>query len=135
MMDPANSTLGRMLLDEITPVVMVLRTPLVEESSQKNQLSFIQMLSPFCNFNNIDVPVRTASDQPYRLKKFKLRLFYGSEIRQPNIEVAKERLNQVITDAGEKELSNLCSEPLQIESVLNCMFYASYIKLNSFSSY
>lgn len=119
MMDPANSTLGRMLLDEITPVVMVLRTPLVEESSQKNQLSFIQMLSPFCNFNNIDVPVRTASDQPYRLKKFKLRLFYGSEIRQPNIEVAKERLNQVITDAGEKELSNLCSEPLQIESVLN----------------
>ncbi|XP_049371652.1 uncharacterized protein LOC125836521 [Solanum verrucosum] len=118
-MDPANSTLGRMLLDEITPVVLVLRTPLVEESSQKNQLSFIQMLSPFCNFNNIDVPVRTASDQPYRLKKFKLRLFYASDIRQPNIEVAKERLNQLITDAGEKDLSNLCSEPLQIESVLN----------------
>ncbi|KAG5628655.1 hypothetical protein H5410_000372 [Solanum commersonii] len=117
-MDPANSTLGRMLLDEITPVVMVLRTPLVEESSQKNQLSFIQMLSPFCNFNNIDVPVRTASDQPYRLKKFKLRLFYASDIRQPNIEAAKERLNQVITDAGEKDLSNLCSEPLQIESLL-----------------
>ncbi|KAJ8565224.1 hypothetical protein K7X08_007800 [Anisodus acutangulus] len=118
-MDPANSTLGRMLLDEITPVVMVLRTHLVEESSQKNQLSFIQLLSPFCNFNNIDVPVRTASDQPYRLKKFKLRLLYASDIRQPNIEVAKERLNQVITDAGEKDLSNLCSEPLQIEIVLN----------------
>lgn len=33
------------------------------------------------------VPVRTASDQPYRLKKFKLRLFYASDIRQPNIEV------------------------------------------------
>ncbi|KAJ8574174.1 hypothetical protein K7X08_025979 [Anisodus acutangulus] len=119
-MDPANSTLGRMLLDEITPVVMVLRTPLVEECSKKNnQLSFIQLLSPFCNFNNIDVPVRTASDQPYRLKKFKLRLFYASDIRQPDIEVAKERLNQVITDAGEKDLSNLCSEPLQIETVLN----------------
>ncbi|WMV06938.1 hypothetical protein MTR67_000323 [Solanum verrucosum] len=124
-MDPANSTLGRMLLDEITPVVLVLRTPLVEESSQKNQLSFIQMLSPFCNFNNIDVPVRTASDQPYRLKKFKLRLFYASDIRQPNIEVAKERLNQLITDAGEKDLSNLCSEPLQIESVLNCLLAVS----------
>ncbi|XP_075101206.1 uncharacterized protein LOC107825691 isoform X2 [Nicotiana tabacum] len=118
-MDPANSTLGRMILEEITPVVMVLRTPLVEESSQKNQLSFIQLLSPFCNFNNIDVPVRTASDQPYRLKKFKLRLFYASDIRQPNIEVAKERLNQVITDAGEKDLSDLCSEPLEIETVLN----------------
>ncbi|KAM3357419.1 trafficking protein particle complex subunit 8 [Capsicum galapagoense] len=118
-MDPANSTLGKILLDEITPVVMVLRTPLVEESSQKNQLSFIQLLSPFCNFNNIDVPVRTASDQPYRLKKFKLRLFYASDIRQPNIEVAKERLNQVITDAGEKDLSKLCSEPFQIETVLN----------------
>ncbi|CAA3025102.1 trafficking particle complex subunit 8 isoform X3, partial [Olea europaea subsp. europaea] len=86
MVDPANTTLGRMLLDEISPVVMVLRTPLVEESCRKNGLSFTEMLSPFCNFNNIDVPVRTASDQPYRLRKFRLRLFYASEIRQPNIE-------------------------------------------------
>lgn len=54
MVDPANTTLGRMLLDEISPVVMVLRTPLVEESCRKNGLSFTEMLSPFCNFNNID---------------------------------------------------------------------------------
>lgn len=33
------------------------------------------------------VPVRTASDQPYRLRKFKLRLFYGPEIRQRSAEV------------------------------------------------
>lgn len=117
-MDPANTTLGRMLLDEISPVVMVLRTPLVEESCWKNGLSFIEMLSPFCNFNNIDVPVRTASDQPYRLRKFRLRLFYASEIRQPNIEVAKERLKQVITHAGEKGLPELSSDPPQIETVL-----------------
>ncbi|CAK9152962.1 unnamed protein product [Ilex paraguariensis] len=87
MVDPANSPLGRMLLDEITPVVMVLRTPFVEESCQKNDLSLVEMLSPFCVFNNIDVPVRTASDQPYRLRKFKLRLFYASDVRQPNIEL------------------------------------------------
>ncbi|KAL2464074.1 Tetratricopeptide repeat (TPR)-like superfamily protein [Forsythia ovata] len=118
MVDPANTTLGRMLLDEISPVVMVLRTPLVEESCRKNGLSFIEMLSPFCNFNNIDVPVRTASDQPYRLRKFRLRLFYASEIRQPNIEVAKERLKQVITHAGEKDLLELSSDPPQIETVL-----------------
>ncbi|KAL0309461.1 UNVERIFIED_CONTAM: hypothetical protein Sradi_5888400 [Sesamum radiatum] len=86
MADPANTKLGRMLLDEITPVVMVLRTPLVEESCRKNGFSLIEMLAPFSNFNNIDVPVRTASDQPYRLRKFRLRLFYGSEVRQPNIE-------------------------------------------------
>ena len=54
MVDPASSNLGRMLTDEITPVIMVLRTPLVEETSQKNGLSFIEMLSPFCAFNNID---------------------------------------------------------------------------------
>ncbi|KAI7991474.1 Trafficking protein particle complex subunit 8 [Camellia lanceoleosa] len=118
MVDPANTPLGRMLLDEITPVVMVLRTNLVEETCQKNGLSLIQMLSPFCAFNNIDVPVRTASDQPYRLQKFKLRLFYASDIRQPNVEVAKERVKEVITLAGEENFSNLCSDPPQIETVL-----------------
>ncbi|CAL5356976.1 unnamed protein product [Camellia sinensis] len=128
MVDPANTPLGRMLLDEITPVVMVLRTNLVEETCQKNGLSLIQMLSPFCAFDNIDVPVRTASDQPYRLQKFKLRLFYASDIRQPDVEalkkellhseVAKERVKEVITHAGEENFSNLCSDPPQIETVL-----------------
>ncbi|XP_075488259.1 uncharacterized protein LOC142527363 [Primulina tabacum] len=117
MMDPANTTLGRMLLDQITPAVMVLRTPLVEESCLRNGLSFIEMLNPFCKFNNIDVPVRTASDQPYRLRRFRLRLFYASEIRQPNIEVAKERLKQVITQEGDKYISGLSSDPPEIGNV------------------
>lgn len=38
-----------------------------------------------CRFDA--VPVRTASDQPYRLQKFRLRLFYDSDVRQPNLEV------------------------------------------------
>lgn len=54
MVDPATTPLGKMLLDEITPVVMVLCTPLVEESCGKNGISLLQMLSPFCNFSNID---------------------------------------------------------------------------------
>ncbi|KAK4833890.1 hypothetical protein QYF36_012927 [Acer negundo] len=119
MVDPATTPLGKMLLDEITPVVMVLRTPLVEESCLKNGLSLLQMLTPFSNFNSIDVPVRTSSDQPYRLQKFKLRLFYESDIRQPNLEVAKERLKQVITQAGEKDLSELCSDPPQLSNVVS----------------
>ncbi|KAG8648726.1 trafficking protein particle complex subunit 8 isoform X2 [Manihot esculenta] len=57
------------------------------------------------------MPVRTSSDQPYRLQKFKLRLFYESDIRQPNLEVAKERLKQVITQAGDKDNSVSCSDP------------------------
>ncbi|GFQ01431.1 trafficking protein particle complex subunit 8 [Phtheirospermum japonicum] len=118
MSDPANTKLGRMLLDEITPVVMVLRTPLVDESCRKNGLSLIEMLTPFSNFNNIDVPVRTASDQPYRLRKFKLRLFYASEIRQPDIEAAKERLKQVINCAGDKDISDLCTDPPDIDSLV-----------------
>ncbi|XP_022745163.1 trafficking protein particle complex subunit 8-like isoform X2 [Durio zibethinus] len=119
MADPANSPLGKMLLEEITPVVMVLCTPLVEESCLKNGLSFIQMLSPFCDFTNIDVPVRTVSDQPYRLHKFKLRLFYASDIRKPNIEVAKERLKQVITHVGEKDFSEMSSDPPQVNDLLS----------------
>jgi hypothetical protein len=53
-MDPARTSLGQMLLEEITPVVMVLSTPSVEETCLKNGLSFLQMLTPFCSFNNID---------------------------------------------------------------------------------
>ncbi|XP_065855905.1 uncharacterized protein [Euphorbia lathyris] len=117
-MDPASSPLGKMLLEEITPVVMVLSTPLVEEACLKNGLSFIEMLGPFCNFSNIDVPVRTSSDQPYRIHQFRLRLFYESDIRQPNLEVAKERLKQVISLAGENDHSDLYSDPPPIADVL-----------------
>ncbi|XAR64788.1 hypothetical protein NMG60_11008624 [Bertholletia excelsa] len=119
MADPANSPLGRMLQDEITPVVMVIRTNLVEEACQKNGLSFIDMLGPFSVFNNIDVPVRTASEQPYRLRRFKLRLFYASDIRQPNIEVSKEQLKQAITHAGETDFSGFFSDPPGIETLLS----------------
>ncbi|TYH76919.1 hypothetical protein ES332_D04G118700v1 [Gossypium tomentosum] len=119
MVDPTNTPLGKMLLEEITPVVMVLCTPLVEESCLKNGLSFVQMLSPFCDFTNIDVPVRTASDQPYRLHKFKFRLFYASDIRQPNLEVAKERLKQVITKAGEDDFPEIYSDLPQVNDLLS----------------
>lgn len=117
MADPAYSALRKILLDEITPAVMVLPTPLVEERCQKNGLSFVQMLTPFCVFNNIDVPVRTASDQPYRLQKFKLRMFYASDVRQQNVEVTKERLKQVITDAGNNKDSDLYLDPSPIETI------------------
>lgn len=53
-MDPEDTYLGRMLVEEITPAVMVLQTPMVEEACQKNGLNFVQMLSPFCLFNKID---------------------------------------------------------------------------------
>lgn len=53
-MDPTKTLLGRMLLEEVTPLVMVLSTSSVEESCQKNGLTFLQMLLPFCFFNKID---------------------------------------------------------------------------------
>ncbi|KAK7378868.1 hypothetical protein VNO80_04316 [Phaseolus coccineus] len=109
-MDPLMTPLGQMLLEEITPVVMLISTPSVEEASLKNGLSFLQTLTPFCSFDNIDVPVRTASDQPYRLHKFKLRLFYASDVKRPDLKVAKEQLKQVITEAGEKEFPDSSSD-------------------------
>ncbi|XP_027923371.1 trafficking protein particle complex subunit 8 [Vigna unguiculata] len=109
-MDPLMTPLGQMLLEEITPVVMLISTPSVEEASRKNGLSFLQMLTPFCSFDNIDVPVRTASDQPYRLHKFKLRLFYASDVKRPDLKEAKEQLKQVISEAGEKEFPDSNSD-------------------------
>ncbi|KAG9443300.1 hypothetical protein H6P81_014640 [Aristolochia fimbriata] len=117
-MDPSKTFLGRTLLEEITPMIMVLRTSLVEEACQKNGLSFIQMLQPFCLFNRIDVPVRTASDQPYRLQMFKLRLAYASEICQPNVEVAEEHLKQVVSRANEEPLTELSSDAPELEIIL-----------------
>lgn len=117
-MDPATTPLGQMLLEEITPVVMLLSTPSVEQACLKNGLSFLHTLTPFCSFNNIDVPVRTASDQPYRLHKFKLRLFYASDVRKPDLMVAKEQLKQVITEAGDKMFSESRSDVLKINHEL-----------------
>jgi trafficking protein particle complex subunit 8 len=53
-MDPLRSYLGRLLLEEITPVVMVLTTPLAEATCRKSGLSFVDMLSPFSLLKNID---------------------------------------------------------------------------------
>ena len=53
-MDPVNSFLGRLLLEELTPVVMVLSTPLAEDACQKNGLNFVEMLLPFSLFNKIN---------------------------------------------------------------------------------
>lgn len=39
------------------------------------------------------MPVRTVSDQPYRLQKFKMRLFGASDIRQPDIQVGSSERN------------------------------------------
>ncbi|MCL7035596.1 hypothetical protein MKW94_008394 [Papaver nudicaule] len=118
MMDPANSYLGKMLLEEITPVVMVLKTQTVEDSCQKNGLNLVQMLNPFCLFNNIDVPVRTVNDIPYRLKKFKLRLYYASDIRQPESrEAITNHLKQVFINANETEATPDPPQPGNILTV------------------
>lgn len=53
-LDVVNSPLGTMLLEEITPVIMVIGTPLVEEACQKNKLSLVEILQPYCSFDNID---------------------------------------------------------------------------------
>lgn len=36
------------------------------------------------------VPVRTASELPYRLQDFELRMFYAVDIAQPSAEVGKQ---------------------------------------------
>jgi hypothetical protein len=38
----------------------------------------------------IAVPVRTASELPYRLQDFELRMFYAADIAQPSAEVGKQ---------------------------------------------
>jgi len=117
-MDPLRSYLGRLLLEEITPVVMVLTTPLAEAACRKSGLSFVDMLSPFSLFRKIDVPVRTASEVPYRLQMFKIRMVYASDVRKEDYEVADQRIKPVVSEANEKALPDLLSDPPQLEDVL-----------------
>ncbi|KAG2545392.1 hypothetical protein PVAP13_9KG306369 [Panicum virgatum] len=117
-MDPLRGYLGRLLLEEITPVVMVLTTPLAEATCRKSGLSFIDMLSPFSLFKKIDVPVRTASEVPYRLQMFKIRMVYASDVRKEDYEVADQRIKPVVSEANEKALPDLLSDPPQLEDVL-----------------
>ena len=48
------SLLAQSLLERISPVILLLPTPSVEESCKKNNLNFLQILHPFCNINQID---------------------------------------------------------------------------------
>ncbi|KAK1310348.1 hypothetical protein QJS10_CPA08g00028 [Acorus calamus] len=49
---------------------------------------------------------------------FRLRLFYPSEVHQPDPQVTEERLKQVVSDAGEASLPELLSDPPQLSEVL-----------------
>ncbi|XP_039145140.1 uncharacterized protein LOC120282402 [Dioscorea cayenensis subsp. rotundata] len=46
--------MGKLLLEEISPVVMVLSTQLAEQYCTKRRLNFVEMLSPFSVFSKID---------------------------------------------------------------------------------
>ncbi|XP_006650699.2 trafficking protein particle complex subunit 8 isoform X1 [Oryza brachyantha] len=118
-MDPLRSYLGRLLLEEVTPVVMVLTTPLAEAACRKSGLSLVDMLSPFSLFKKIDVPVRTASDQPYRLQMFKIRMVYASDVRKQDYEATDERIKPIVSEANESALPDLLSDPPQLEDVLS----------------
>lgn len=97
----------------------MLTTPLAEAACRRSGLSFVDMLSPFSLFKKIDVPVRTASDQPYRLQMFKIRMVYASDIHKQDHEVADERIKLVVSEANEKTLPDLLADPPQLEDVVN----------------
>ncbi|KAG6543031.1 hypothetical protein Mapa_015527 [Marchantia paleacea] len=100
-MEGAGFALAQSLRQQMAPVVMVLPTPKVEASCQRNSLSFVDLLRPFCSLANVNVPVRTASEQPYRLQEFYVRMFYASEICQPQTETADLCLLEVVNDTND----------------------------------
>ena len=48
------------------PTVMVCCSPDVDAYCEKNGMSFVHLLRPFCNLRNVNAPVRTVGDQAYR---------------------------------------------------------------------
>ncbi|XP_024543290.1 trafficking protein particle complex subunit 8 isoform X1 [Selaginella moellendorffii] len=100
----AASLLSQILLQSVSPVVMVLASPRAEAACRKNNLGFVDLLRPFCFLDRVNVPVRTASETPYRLQEFRLRLFYASEIRATPIELAEQQLLDVVNEAALDEI-------------------------------
>jgi len=79
-----------------TPVVMVMSHPDVEATCQKNGLSFVDLLRPFCQINDINIPVRTVGEQSYRVTELTVRVYAAEDIHQPSFEVAEEHLRTVM---------------------------------------
>ncbi|CAK9860998.1 unnamed protein product [Sphagnum jensenii] len=116
-MEAAGAALAHLMRDRFSPVVMVLSTPRAEESCRKNHLGFVDLLRPFSVLDQINVPVRTASEQPYRLQDFQLRIFNASEIRQPSPEIAEEHLVEIVTNSSDDAVGALQGDPANIEVV------------------
>ncbi|KAH7426816.1 hypothetical protein KP509_10G018000 [Ceratopteris richardii] len=116
-MEAGKTLLGQILQEVMTPVLLLLPTPAVEESCAKNNLSFRDMLRPFSKVDDIDVPVRTASDQPYRLQEFRVRMYYSAEICQTSTESAEERLLKLINDSSDEAFAELPGDPQDIEVI------------------
>ncbi|MCO5561000.1 hypothetical protein L7F22_014620 [Adiantum nelumboides] len=116
-MEVQRTLLEQTLQERITPLLLLLPTPAVEDSCAKNNLSFRDILRPFCSIHDIDVPVRTASDQPYRLQEFRLRMCYASDICQQSVENAEECLLKVVNDSSEELLVELQGDPQNLEVI------------------
>jgi len=49
---------------------------------------------------------------------FKIRMVYASDVRKEDYEVADQRIKPVVSEANEKALPDLLSDPPQLEDVL-----------------
>ncbi|KAG0593829.1 hypothetical protein M758_UG023200 [Ceratodon purpureus] len=116
-MEPAGTALAHLMRQRMCPVVMLMATPRAEQSSRKNELGIADLLRPFCVLGQIDVPVRTASELPYRLQDFELRMFYAADIAQPSSEVAEDYLVECVGNASDEAAAALKGDPKDIEVV------------------
>lgn len=100
------------------PVLFVLSTPAVQKTCEKNGLTLEAILRPHASLRGINVPLRTAGDQPYRLQDFRLRVFSVAEVGQPPVEAAEEHLTGVVTKFSDTALSELHGDPYDIQALL-----------------
>ncbi|KAG0574737.1 hypothetical protein KC19_VG286600 [Ceratodon purpureus] len=116
-MEPAGTALAHLMRQRMCPLVMLMATPRAEQTSRKNELGIVELLRPFCVLDQIDVPVRTASELPYRLQDFELRMFYAADIAQPSSEVAEDYLVECVGNASDEAAAALKGDPKEIEVV------------------
>ena len=76
------------------PKVLCVASTKVEKHCQKNRMSFLQLLAPFCIVQSGGVPVRTPS-QSYTVKDFRVKLVSPGYYSPVTPKIAEEEVKLV----------------------------------------
>lgn len=110
----SNTSVRAWVRERFLPVVMVIADDAIESTCQdKNGLTFLEVLRPFTDQTNLDLPLR-ISGRNIRIQELRLRLLYPQSIEQQTAEFIDARLKNIVLEEAEHSLKDAPSSLSQI---------------------